>query len=82
MQTKHFESIFDHGVTPEEFSRILRDSPELAKETDYLDKIGHNESWLFYHIGLLYELRGDYDKANIYMKLSDMPVSEIIDYCY
>lgn len=82
MIQKHLETIFDHGITPEELTKILPDDLRLSNKTSYLEAMEGNDSWMFLHIGQLYELRGNLDKAKRYMELSDFPVGEIIDHCY
>lgn len=77
METKHFESIFDHGVTPEEFEKITG----FTDKDEYLRTIVTGEyegclgiSWLYFH-------RGDIEKAKYYTRLS-ANCTEFIDYCY
>lgn len=59
MPKQNFETIFDHGITAEEFSRFSANIPR-DKEA-YLE--WGDEAFFYRHLSHLYHIRGDEKRA-------------------
>lgn len=59
------ETIFDHNVTEKELTRF-GGKEFFDKAEKYGINVFENEDDANYHIGLLYSMRGDKEKAQIY----------------
>lgn len=77
----HFETVFDHEVTPEEFEEVT--GFKWEKRLEYLDRLNSDCSEYAGRsdISSLYHNRRDSEKASYYGKLS-LKVPMCVDYCY
>lgn len=60
MPKRTFETIFDHGITAEEFSHF---GANIPREKEAYLEWGH-EIIFYKHLSYLYDLRGDEERAN------------------
>ena len=70
------ETVFDHNITDAEFKQIFQG---VFKDKDDFMQNMKIKSHAYYQIAELYDLHKDEKNCEKYLKLSGMPIEDIID---